>query len=146
MIQNLHIFQQLTFSRLAAPFDPRNSGEAWRYVRNRVWTGEAFIYASPPRPEEPMDFDPSQNPFFSKNGTSEVSGSPQAGESSYFGNPQGSGSGKNNTTTRSLLVPSANTPLYSFRTSKLPWHDKSIGHEKAPTTRQGQVPICRVER
>ncbi|KAJ5023765.1 hypothetical protein J3E72DRAFT_376754 [Bipolaris maydis] len=75
-----------------APFDPRNSGEAWRYVRNRVWTGEAFIYASPPRPEEPMDFDPSQNPFFSKNGTSEVSGSPQAGESSYFGNPQGSGS------------------------------------------------------
>lgn len=96
---------------LASPFDPRNSEEAYRYVGNRVWTGEAVVYAPPFWLEELMDFNPSQNPSFSQTGTPEVPestgilpGSPQAGDSSYFGNPQGSGSGKN--TNRLLLIPS----------------------------------------
>lgn len=139
------------FFFIAATFDPGNSDEAWRYVGNRVWTGEGFVYAPPPPPEEPMDFESSQNSFLPQTGTSKVpgiieilAGSPQAEDLSYFGNPQGSGSSKN--TTRSLLVPLLTHHFPSFWTSKFPWHDNSTVHEQASTARQRQVPICRVEQ
>ncbi|EMD60444.1 hypothetical protein COCSADRAFT_345706 [Bipolaris sorokiniana ND90Pr] len=102
-----------------ATFDPGNSDEAWRYVGNRVWTGEGFVYAPPPPPEEPMDFESSQNSFLPQTGTSKVpgiieilAGSPQAEDLSYFGNPQGSGSSKN--TTRSLLLRQQDKDKFQF--------------------------------
>ncbi|EUC35544.1 hypothetical protein COCCADRAFT_24494 [Bipolaris zeicola 26-R-13] len=97
-----------------SPFDPRNSEEAYRYVGNRVWTGEAVVYAPPFWLEELMDFNPSQNPSFSQTSTPEVPestgilpGSPQAGDSSYFGNPQGSGSVSGLQSSRGAITPSS---------------------------------------
>ncbi|EUC49343.1 hypothetical protein COCMIDRAFT_33193 [Bipolaris oryzae ATCC 44560] len=83
------------------PRRPRDQSDQPAPFGNRVWTGEAFVYAPPPRPEEQMDFDSYQNPSLRQSGMTEVPGSagilpgsPHVGGPSYLGNPQGSGSAR----------------------------------------------------